>query len=146
MAHPLNREHLKNRKMNKPASLRAYELRMHTLTDEAMLALDNKWIASFEMYDTYTINDPEIDRRYESFLDNSCFRLAQVCKARGVNIKGVTSTRIIKGIRIAAIKADELSEIVYVGPHISFQNFRSSIFSLRVEDKCFEKNVLQDQR
>ena len=116
---------------------------MHTLTDETMQVLNGKWIASFETYDTYTINDPEIDRRYNTFLDNSCFRLARVCKARDIQIKGVTSTRVVKGTRIAAIKECEINDIVYVGSHVSFQNFRSSVYSLRAQDKRYEKNILQ---
>jgi len=131
------------RTMNKTASLRAYEARMHTLTDDTMQGLINKWIASFEMYDTYSINDPEIDRRYGSSLDNSCFRLARVCKARGIEIKGVTSSRVVKGTRIAAIKEDEINDIVYVGSHVSFQNFRSSVYSLRAQDKRYQKNIVQ---
>ncbi len=149
---PRKGQGFKRRLIDKKASLRAYEARMHTLSDETMQKLANKWIASFEMYDTYPIDDEEIDRRYDSFLDNSTFRLAWVCKARNIPIRGCTSSKMLRGQRIAAIREEELDSIVYVGPHCAFfPNFRSSVFSLRAEDKRYvsrqnrpppEKNVL----
>ena len=50
---PRKGQGFKRRVIDKKASLRAYEARMHTLSDETMQRLANKWIASFEMYDTF---------------------------------------------------------------------------------------------
>ena len=141
---PRKGQGFKRRVIDKKASLRAYEARMHTLSDETMERLANKWIASFEMYDTYGIDDEEIDRRYDDFMDNSTFRLAWVCKQRNIPIRGCTSSRRVRGKRIAAIREDELEDIVYVGPHCAFfPNFKSSVFSLRAEDKRYAQRTPQ---
>jgi len=137
----------KRRILDKIKSLRAYEIRLHTLSDNVMQQLSGKWLASFDMYDSYTVDDEEINTRYETFLDNSCFRLARVCKSRDIQIKGVTSSKVVHGTRIAALCADELEDILYVGPHNSFHKYKASVFSLLPQDKRYiveQNNILQE--
>ena len=145
---PKEKRKLRRRVLNKEQSLKAYEARMRALPEETIMELDGKYLSSLDVFDTYNIDDPEIDRRYESFLDNSCFRLAHVCKARNIKILGVTSTRIMQGQRIAAVLPEYIDKIKYVGGHCgcSFHNLRSSVFSLRPEDKRYEPPSKENEK
>ena len=140
---------LVRRTLNKKQSLRAFEARMHSIPiDKFRADLEGRYLSSFDCYDTYKQGDPEIERRYDSFLDNPCFRLAYVCQARDVKILGVTSSKIIRGHRLAALPKEDLERITYVGPHNPFHNYKASEYSLRPEDKRYlsahEKNILQE--
>lgn len=113
------------RKLNKTATLRAYELRMRSLPLEALKELENKFISSYDLYDTFNKDEiaEQIELRRDKDIDNSAFRLAHVCRERGVELVGVTSERIRNGKPLAALglpNRNRLDDVVYVGQTNSF--------------------------
>ena len=138
---------LKRRKLNKNATLRAFEIRMMALPDATIQQLEDKWISSFDVFDTqpHCEMESEIDVRYGTDVDSPLLRLYRVCLFRGVTPRGVTSERVRCGMRLAALPEEELPFLVYCGKHISFHKKTRNIFALAPCDKRYFENELKDQ-
>jgi len=130
---------LKRRRVDKLASLRAYEVRMMSLSDNIFEQLEDQWLSSYDVFDTISHIDcqSEIDVRYKSDVDNSIFRLYRVCLERGVTPRGITSERIRAGERMAALPNEELDCIVYCGIHNSFALKKRTVFGLSPQDRRY---------
>ena len=130
---------LKRRKINKQATLRAYEIRMMSLSDNIIEQLEDQWLSSYDVFDTIPHIDcgSEVDLRYKSDVDNSIFRLYRVCLERGVTPRGITSERIRAGERMAALPNEELDCIVHCGIHNSFTLKKRTVFGLSPQDRRY---------
>jgi len=106
---------------------------MMCLAEEEFKPLENKWLQSYDIFQTYIHNDQEIEDRYNTHLDSHIFRLAHALNERGISFKGITSAKHLNGKRIAAVPDEE--NLFYVGEHNSFRQRSATLFSLRPEDK-----------
>ena len=132
---------LKRRTLDLERTLLAYEQRMLAMPREEFEKIRDKYLSSFQIYETYSGNDLKENRelRRGTHLDNSTFRLSEVAEQRGVPIRGITSQRKADGKRIAALSSEEEQHILYVGRHNAFTNDKSNSFSLTRFDKRYEK-------
>ena len=130
---------LKRRTLDLERTLLAYEQRMLAMPREEFEKIRDKYLSSFQIYETYSGNDLKENRelRRGTHLDNSTFRLSQVAEKRGVPIRGITSQRKANGKRIAALSSEEEQHILYVGRHNAFTQDKSSAFSLTRFDKRY---------
>lgn len=69
-----------------------------------MQQLSGKWLASFDMYDTYSINDPEIDRRYVT----PCRRVLEILVVHRFNLHDLI---IGVGINISEIEFENAKPV-----------------------------------
>ena len=134
---------LKRRTLDKQATLQAYENRLKSLDLDILKNLENKYVSSYDIYDTYTVDDMEeqLEIRKDTHLDSVVFRLYEVCLTRGVQLRGVTSHRKIYGEYISAIPDpdfDREKDCVFVGQHNAFHLTRAHpVFSIQVVDKRY---------
>ena len=138
---------LKRRKINKNASLRALEIRLMSLPHEIINQCENRWLSSFDMFDTIPHCEMmhEIDIRYQKDIDNPILRLYRVCVARGIQPRGISSVRVRAGRRLAALPIEEMEFELFVGTHNSFSKKKRSILALAPEDKRYFDNQFKDQ-
>jgi len=112
------------RQLDRLKTLKAYENRIKLLPDEEFNLIRGKWLCDFQIWDRVPAEelDDEIEMRYgREDIDNHVWRLCYVAKLRNVPIRGVTSTRIKQGIRIAAMDEADLEHMYFVGNHYGFQ-------------------------
>ena len=82
--------------------------------------------------------DREIEVRYGQNIDNHCWRLCKVARERNVPIRGVTSSRVLKGKRLAYLPESEMEHVYYVGGVMNFLDFKcNEIFSILSQDKRY---------
>ena len=64
-------------KLNLEATLNAYENRIKSLPREGLLALENAWLSSYDVWDTIPFDkmEEEIHKRHGTSLDNNAYRL-----------------------------------------------------------------------
>ena len=119
----MKRRKFERKKIDWPRSLKAFECRMLCMDLKDFLGLENKFLSSYDVFDTFLADNDEISDRYEhANLDGHVWRLAHVCLQRDVKIKGITSARVIRGKRCAALPENELKNTVFVGRVNNFQN------------------------
>ena len=120
-------------------TLLAYEQRIMLLPIEEFSKIEDKFLSSFEIFETYRGIDLQDTReqRRGTHLDNSTFRLSEIAERRGVRVRGVTSQKKSKGCRFAALSEEEEEHIFYVGPNSSFTRDRTSCFSICRLDRRF---------
>ena len=99
---------LKRRKLNLEATLNAYENRIKSLPREDLLALENAWLSSYDVWDTIPFDkmEEEIRKRHGTSLDNNAYRLFQVVTEKEIPIAGITSERQSNGTYIAQIPVE----------------------------------------
>ena len=138
---------LKRRKLDKQATLRAFEIRMMALDMGIFEQLEDKWISSFDVFDTspHCEMEAEIESRYGTELDKPLYRLYRVCLERGITPRGVTSERVRAGMRMAALPNEELPYVMYCGRHSGFRHKKRNVFALAPCDKRYLENQKKDQ-
>ena len=130
----------KRRKIDHLLTLKAFETRMRMLPDETFNLIKDKWLCCFNVWDTVADEyiDREIEVRYGQSIDNHCWRLCKVARERNVPIRGVTSSRVLKGKRLAYLPESEMEHVYYVGGVMNFLDFKSNeIFSILSQDKRY---------
>ena len=129
---------MKRRKLNIQSTLNAYENRLKNLPDAEFEVLKDKFLSSFDIYDTFYPSHflEQFEHRFGTHLDAPIWRLMRVCIEKNIIISGLTSERVLHGNRIAALP--EGAKTIYVGPHNSFLNKKRIIFSLHPVDKRYE--------
>ena len=130
----------KRRKIDHLLTLKAFETRMRLLPDETFNLIKDKWLCCFGVWDTVADEyiDREIQMRYGQNIDNHCWRLCKVARERNVPIRGVTSSRVLKGKRLAYLPESEMEHVYYVGGVMNFLDFKSNeIFSILSQDKRY---------
>ena len=131
----------KRRKIDHLLTLKAFETRMRLLPDETFNLIKDKWLCCFNVWDTVADEyiDREIEVRYGQNIDNHCWRLCKVARERNVPIRGVTSSRVLKGKRLAYLPESEMEHVYYVGGVMNFLDFKSNeIFSILSQDKRYD--------
>ena len=131
----------KRRKIDHLLTLKAFETRMRLLPDETFNLIKDKWLCCFNVWDTVADEyiDREIEVRYGQNIDNHCWRLCKVARERNVPIRGVTSSRVLKGKRLAYLPESEIEHVYYVGGLMNFLDFKSNeIFSILSQDKRYD--------
>ena len=131
----------KRRKINHLLTLKAFETRMRMLPDDTFNLIKDKWLCCFNVWDTVADEyiDREIEVRYGQNIDNHCWRLCKVARERNVPIRGVTSSRVLKGKRLAYLPESEMEHVYYVGGVMNFLDFKSNeIFSILSQDKRYD--------
>ena len=131
----------KRRKIDHLLTLKAFETRMRLLPDETFNLIKDKWLCCFNVWDTVADEyiDREIEMRYGQNIDNHCWRLCKVARERNVPIRGVTSSRVLKGKRLAYLPESEIEHVYYVGGVMNFLDFKSNeIFSILSQDKRYD--------
>ena len=130
----------KRRKIDHLLTLKAFETRMRLLPDDTFNLIKDKWLCCFNVWDTVADEyiDREIEVRYGQNIDNHCWRLCKVARERNVPIRGVTSSRVLKGKRLAYLPESEMEHVYYVGGVMNFLDFKSNeIFSILSQDKRY---------
>ena len=130
----------KRRKIDHLLTLKAFETRMRLLPDETFNLIKDKWLCCFNVWDTVADEyiDREIEVRYGQNIDNHCWRLCKVARERNVPIRGVTSSRVLKGKRLAYLPESEMEHVYYVGGVMNFLDFKcNEIFSILSQDKRY---------
>ena len=131
----------KRRKIDHLLTLKAFETRMRMLPDDTFNLIKDKWLCCFDVWDTVADEyiDREIEVRYGQNIDNHCWRLCKVARERNVPIRGVTSSRVLKGKRLAYLPESEMEHVYYVGGVMNFLDFKSNeIFSILSQDKRYD--------
>ena len=133
---------LKRRKLNLEATLNAYENRIKSLPREDLLALENAWLSSYDVWDTIPFDkmEEEIRKRHGTSLDNNAYRLFQVVTEKEIPIAGITSERQSNGTYIAQIPVEggrAQTKVMFVGAHNSFCGKKASLFSILPIDKRY---------
>ena len=131
----------KRRKIDHLLTLKAFETRMRLLPDETFNLIKDKWLCCFNVWDTVADEyiDREIEVRYGQNIDNHCWRLCKVARERNVPIRGVTSSRVLKGKRLAYLPESEMEHVYYIGGVMNFLDFKSNeIFSILSQDKRYD--------
>ena len=130
----------KRRKIDHLLTLKAFETRMRLLPDETFNLIKDKWLCCFNVWDTVADEyiDREIEVRYGQNIDNHCWRLCKVARERNVPIRGVTSSRVLKGKRLAYLPESEMEHVYYVGGVMNFLDFKcNEIFIILSQDKRY---------
>ena len=130
----------KRRKIDHLLTLKAFETRMRLLPDDTFNLIKDKWLCCFGVWDTVADEyiDREIEVRYGQNIDNHCWRLCKVARERNVPIRGVTSSRVLKGKRLAYLPESEMEHVYYVGGVMNFLDFKcNEIFSILSQDKRY---------
>ncbi len=132
------------RKIDNLQTLKAFETRLKMLPDDEFNLIRDKWLCAYCIWDTVADEDidEELELRYEEDCDNHVWRICKIARERSVPIRGVTSCRVVQGVRIAAMKASELEHLYYVGGNVGFGNTNrtNSVFCLLTHDKRYIKN------
>ena len=131
----------KRRKIEHLLTLKAFETRMRMLPEDTFNLIKDKWLCCFDVWDTVADEyiDREIEVRYGQNIDNHCWRLCKVARERNVPIRGVTSSRVLKGKRLAYLPESEMEHVYYVGGVMNFLDFKSNeIFSILSQDKRYD--------
>ena len=129
-------------------TLLAYEQRMMVLSIEEFSKIEDKYLSSFDIFETYSgieLRDAREQRR-GTHLDNSTFRLSEIADRRGIPIRGVTSQKQSKGYRFAALSEEEQKEVYYVGPNSSFTGDRCNVFSISRLDRRFVDDEMTNKK
>ena len=79
---------LKRRTIDKQGTLQAQENRLKSLDLDILKNLENKYVSSYDIYDTYTVDDMEeqLEIRKDTHLDSVVFRLYEVCLSRQLSV------------------------------------------------------------
>ena len=136
------RRKFERKKIDWSRTLKSFECRMMSLDLEVLRGLENKFLSSYEVFDTFLATSDEILDRYDdSNLDGHVWRLAHVCLQRDIKIRGITSARMIHGKRSAALPENELKNIVFVGRVNNFCHLiPHPIFKLGIHDMRYLNN------
>ena len=129
-------------------TLLAYEQRMMVLSIEEFSKIEDKYLSSFDIFETYSGTDLQDAReqRRGTHLDNSTFRLSEIAQRRGVRIRGVTSQKQSKGYRFAALSEEEQKQVYYVGQNSSFTGDRCNVFSISRLDRRFVDDEMTNKK
>lgn len=119
--------------LDKKRTLRAFTCRFLAIPQAQIEELQGKWLSSYDIFDTYFIDDDEISQRNKTELDHHIWRLAYLCLKRGVRPRGLVSARIHHGEKIASIPQNEAHLMVHVG------RGSKSEFRLKCQDKRYFK-------
>jgi len=143
-----NKKTYRRKKLDIVKTLKAYENRIMSLPQDEFEVLRDKYISSYEVWDTFQNDEilEELRMRHGTKFDNIAFRLYLVARVKGIHLKGITSQKKLRGKRAGALKEGESEEkdCFYVGPALNFENrdkLERSVFSMRYEDRRF---ILQD--
>lgn len=126
------------RKLDWPRTFRAYTHRINDFSDEELEELDDKYLTSFDVWNTF-------DTRHNPppHTTSNAFVLAEIAKSRGVKVRGVTSERrindrlICESLLNGDVRSAMPGKFVYTGPFNYFTGHKSSKWSILPEDKRY---------